>query len=56
MEKLKFWTPLIGGFFTIPGELSYLDGNFFKNDYILGLFMFWHCIWISLPFLVGQYL
>jgi len=50
MEKLKFWIPYGGGFFVIPGQKNYLDGDFFKSGWMYLLFMLWHVSWVYLPF------
>jgi len=56
IDKLKFWLPYGGGFMVIPGEESYLDGDFFKNGWMFFLFWAWHLSWVALPFYLVQYL
>ena len=51
-QKLRFWTPIVGGFWVIPGEQSYLDGDFFPNSFMYGVFICWHIVWIGLAFLL----
>jgi hypothetical protein len=53
MKKLKFWIPFCGGFFVMPGEKNYLDGDFFKYRIMLLLFMLWHVTWVSLPLILA---
>lgn len=46
IDKLKFWTPLFGGFFVVPGQKNYLDGDFFKKQWMIIPFMIWHILWL----------
>ena len=56
MKKLKFWTPIFGGFFVIPSQKNYLDGDFFKHPSIMySIFMLWHISWVLLPFILVYY-
>ena len=52
-KKIKFWIPFFGGFFVIPGQKNYLDGDFFKHPGIMyPVFVLWHFAWIVVPMLL----
>lgn len=55
--KIKFWIPYIAGFLIIPGEKTYLDSDFYKNNYLsvvtmYFLFITYHSFFIILPFIL----
>ena len=60
-KNLKFWIPFAGGFMIMPGQQTYLNGSYWKNNFInpfllFGLFLLWHCAWVASPFLIMYYI